>query len=244
MTDDGGGPTDRLIVFAAGSLRPAFDGWADVAGAADAWAGGPVAFRYANARDLADAIEGGEPADVFASASPADPERLLHSGLLDLPVVFARNRVVIGVSRDSLGSIRSVFDLGRPGLRLAIEVAGVPLGEYTREAIRRLGRPDLAAAILANVVDQEIDVDSVVARVRDGSADAAFLYRTDVLASGDIMRAVELPLDAWVEATYVAGVIRNSERRERARSWLAWLVGPSGRRRLEAAGFWVETAPL
>ena len=80
MTDDSeDGRAEPLVVFAAGSLRPAFErGPADGA----PWPGGPVVFRFANARDLALAIEQGERADVFASASPTDPERLHAAGIL------------------------------------------------------------------------------------------------------------------------------------------------------------------
>jgi hypothetical protein len=42
---------------------------------------------------------------------------------------------------------------------------------------------------------------------------------------------------ARVEALYVAGVVRRSDRRIDARSWLDWLIGPGGRQRLAVAGF-------
>ena len=223
-----------LRVFAAGSLRPAFE--PSLTGPT-AWPGGPVAFRYANARDLAQAIERGELADIFASASATDPARLEASGRLTRVVPFARNRVVIGVPSEHPRRIADVADVARPGMRVAIEIAGVPLGEYTREALRRLDRPDLADAILSNVVSQEVDVASVVGRLMDGSADAGFLYRTDVLAAGERLRAVELPAEAQVEATYWVGLVRGFDRGVQARSWQDWLLGPRGRGLLEAAGF-------
>ncbi len=235
MTDDSeDGRAEPLVVFAAGSLRPAFErGPADGA----PWPGGPVVFRYANARDLALAIEQGERADVFASASPTDPERLHAAGILDEPSAFARNEVVIGVAHDRSGSIRGLDDLAAPGVRLVIEIPGVPLGEYTREALRRLGRRELVDRILANVVHEEADVQAVTARLTDGAADAGFLYRTDVIAAGDRLGAIELPTIARVEATYVVGVVRGSRGEARARSWVAWLAGPAGRATLEAVGF-------
>lgn len=223
-----------LRVFAAGSLRPAFE--PSLTGPS-AWPDGPVVFRYANARDLAHAIERGELADVFASASSTDPARLEASGRLARVVPFARNRVVIGVPAEGPSRIEDVADLGRPGTRVVIEIAGVPLGEYTREALGRLGRPDLAEAILGNVVSQEVDVASVVARLTDGSADAGFVYRTDVLASEGRLSTIELPPEARVEATYWVGLVRGFDRGAQARSWQDWLLGPTGRGLLEAAGF-------
>ncbi len=223
-----------LRVFAAGSLRPAFE--PSLVGPT-AWPGGPVDFRYANARDLAHAIERGDPADVFASASSTDPARLEAAGRLTRVLPFARNRVVIGVSTEQASRVADVADVARPGTRVVIEIAGVPLGDYTREALRRLDQPDLADAILSNVVSEEVDVASVVARLTDGSADAGFLYRTDVLAADDRLRAVDLPPGAQVEATYWVGLVRGFDRGAQARSWQDWLLGPSGRGLLEAAGF-------
>jgi molybdate transport system substrate-binding protein len=229
--------TRPLLVFAAGSLRPVFD---PVAGGPTASPGGPVSFRYANARDLAAAIERGELADVFASASALDPDRLHAQGRLTQPVAFARNRVVIGVPhgpRQGVPAVTDVADLAGPGLRIVIEMAGVPLGDYTREALRRLGRPDLAEAIFANVVRQEADVAAVVERLSEGSADAGFLYRTDVLAAADRLRSIELPGQAQVEATYLVGLVRGFDLEESAQAWQGWLLGPIGQARLAAAGF-------
>jgi molybdate transport system substrate-binding protein len=224
-------------VFAAGSLRSVFDplDWDS-----STWTGGPVSFRYANARDLANAIGRGDLADVFASASAVDPDRLHAQGKLARPAAFARNRVVIAipdVPRHGVPVVNDVADLAAPGLRLVTEIEGVPLGDYTREALRRLARPDLADAIMANVVSQETDVAAVVQRLTNGSADAGFLYRTDVLAAADGLRAIDLPAHAQVEATYVVGLVRGFDREDSARAWQDWLLGPAGRACLAAAGF-------
>ncbi|HWK30192.1 MAG TPA: substrate-binding domain-containing protein [Solirubrobacter sp.] len=169
-----------LSVFAAGSLRPAF-------------AGLDARFTYDNARALAARIEGGERPDVFCSASPADPARLHALGLLGEPVVFARNRVVIAVRREAPDpDLRSA--------RLAIEVAGVPLGDYTRELFDAL-RVTVAPAY------EETIVDAVADRVLSGDADAGVLYATDV-AARPALRAVAPGVD--VVATYVAGVVTPS----------------------------------
>ena len=220
-------------MFAAGSLRPVFEGASEPL---DGWPDGTVSFRFANARVLADAIEQGDRADVFASASATDPERLHAAGILSRPLAFARNQVVIAAPRTRAEEIRSVGDLAASGVRVVVEVAGVPLGEYTRAALRRLEPPDLADRILANVVSQELDVQAVAARLTEGFADAGFLYRTDVLAA-DRLAAIELPPEAQVEATYMVGVVRGADREDEARSWVRWLLGPGGQRTLAAAGF-------
>ncbi len=144
---------------------------------------------------------------------------------------------MIAVPRTRAEEIRSIRDLATHGVRVVVEVAGVPLGEYTRAALRQLEPPDLADRILANVVGQEVDVSAVVARLTEGSADAGFLYRTDVLAAADRLRAIELPPEAQVEATYMVGIVCGTDREDEARSWVGWLLGPGGQRTLAATGF-------
>lgn len=169
-----------LSVFAAGSLRPAF-------------AGLDARVTYDNARDLAARIEAGERPDVFCSASPVHPRRLHALGLLSAPVAFATNRVVIAVRAEAPDpDLRSA--------RLAIEVAGVPLGDYTRELFAAL---DLA---LTPAFEETI-VDAVAERVLRGDADAGILYATDV-AARPALRAISPPVE--IRATYVAGVVTPS----------------------------------
>lgn len=213
-----------MQVLAAGSLRPAVDRLT---------AGDPgVEVAYANARVLADRITAGEPADVFLSASPADPERLHRAGLVGDPRPFARNRLVVAVTAGSTAATPEV--LAAPGVRVVVEHAGIPLGDFTRDALERMG---IAAEVMRNVVLEASMVDEVVAALRDGLADAGVLYATDVRAAGGALRGLELPATAAVTTTCVACTVAAGTRPEAASAWLAQLLGPAGRAALSATGF-------
>jgi molybdate transport system substrate-binding protein len=212
---------ESLRIFAAGSLRPAFDRLTG-------------AMTYANARDLAERIEAGEPADVFASASEEHPRRLHAAGLLEAPRAFATNRLVVAVPRAS--AARDLDVLAAAGTRLVIEVAGVPLGDYTRAMLARLGA-GFAERALANVVAEEQMVDAVAARLLDGGADAGVLYATDVAARTPALRAIELPPAATVAVTLVAGVTTAARDRLRATLWIDDLAAPAARAILRDASF-------
>ncbi len=213
-----------LLVLAAGSLRPAVDRLT----AADPG----VEVVYANARELADRIAAGEPADVFLSASPADPERLHRAGLASAPWPFARNRLVVAVPAGSEATAPEV--LAAPGVRVVVEHAGIPLGDFTRDALERMG---IAEDVARNVVLEASMVDEVVAALRDGRADAGVLYATDVRAAGGALRGFELPAAAAVTTSCVACAVVGSRRLGASEAWLTDLVGPAGRAALEAAGF-------
>lgn len=223
--------TGVLRVFAAGSLRPAFERL--VAASPD-----ELEITYANARDLARRITAGECADVFASASEQHPRLLHDAGLVDEPRPFATNRVVVAVPHAS--PARDVAVLAAPGTRLVIEAAGIPLGDYTRALLARLER--LAGAgftqrALANVVVEEQLVDDVAARLLAGDADAAVLYATDVAARSPRLRAIEAPAAARVSATYVACATTSTSHKERAAAWVEELASPSTLAIMRNAGF-------
>ncbi len=233
MTDPGG----ALRVFAAGSLKPAFDVLA-------AAAPGSLHLDYANARDLEQRIVAGAPADVFASASPDHPARLRAAGLADDPAAFATNRLVIAVPQQSEAG--DVGVLATPGTRVVIEVEGIPLGDYTRELLRGLDGIEgagFAAAVVANVVAQEQTVDAVAERLLAGGGDAAVLYATDVAARPGALRAIELPPGAAVRVTCVACAISASAHRAQATAWVGALTAPAAAATLRAAGFGPPPSP-
>lgn len=220
-----------LRVLAAGSLRPAFE---RVAAAGDA----SVELDYANARDLAERIVAGEPADVFASASAAHPRALQAAGLVGPPLPFAANRLVVAVAAAS--PARDVTMLAAPGVRVVIEVEGIPLGDYTRALLARLDAivaGGFAARTFANVVDEVQTVDDVAARLLAGDADAAVLYATDVAARPGRLRAIEVPPRAAVAVTCVACVVTATPQPGAAQAWVRALTSAPVRALLERSGF-------
>lgn len=220
-----------LRIFAAGSLRPAFERLAEASPDA------PL-ITYANARDLARRITAGERADVFASASEEHPRMLHRAGLVETPRPFATNRLVVAVSRAS--PARDAGVLAASGTRLVIEGAGIPLGDYTRALFARLDRVagnGFAQRALANVVVEEQLVDDVAARLLAGDADAAVLYATDVAARSPRLRAIELPAGAEVAVTYVVCATTSTSDSRRATAWVEGLSMPSSLALMRDAGF-------
>src|SRR5436190_622650 len=70
-------------------------------------------YSFAGSDQLALQLQEGAPADVYAAASPKLPELLYRNGLLEKPVVFATNRLVVIVPRSNSGHVSSVYDLRR-----------------------------------------------------------------------------------------------------------------------------------
>ena len=117
-----------MNVFAAASLTEAFPKF-----------DGGQKYNFAGTDALAAQIRLGAPADVFAGASPDAPQALFRAGLVEQPVTFATNKLVLAVPTANPASITSVYDLERPGIKLIIGTATVPIGAYTRQVLGYLG---------------------------------------------------------------------------------------------------------
>src|SRR5437868_10682297 len=137
-----------LVVSAASSLKDAFTEYGQ------SFPSGPVRFSFAGSDELAAQIRAGVTPDVFASANTKLPDALFKAGLVEKPRVFAGNRLVLAVPANS--GVRSVADVARRGVKVAIGSAGVPIGDYTRAVLARLGPS--GAAVLHNVRTEEPDV--------------------------------------------------------------------------------------
>jgi molybdate transport system substrate-binding protein len=151
-------------------------------------------YNFAGSNQLQLQIERGAPADLFASASPTEAQALFRESRCSRPVTFATNILVMITPTANPARLRSVYGLRPGGRRLAVGTAGVPIGAYTRQLLRRM---QLTSILSTNTVSLEPNVNSIVAKVGLGSADAGFSYYTDYLAAKSRLRVFRLP--TWTQ---------------------------------------------
>lgn len=220
----GGG---QLIVLGASSLTEAVTKYGEEFEAAE------VKPSFAGSDELAAQIQQGAKADVFASADTEYPAELFQEGLVDKPVVFAANELVIAVPEGS--DIHSLSDLAKPGVKLVIGDPSVPVGSYTRTVLARLPAAE-REAIIANVRSEETEVSSVVAKIEGGAADAGFVYVTDEKAA-EGLEPVAIPAKLQPDVAYAAAVVAASDEKSAAEEFLQGLVSGKGQEDLREAGF-------
>jgi molybdate transport system substrate-binding protein len=150
-------------------------------------------------------------------------------------VTFATNVVVLLVPRGNPADLRSVYGLRAGGRRVAIGAPGVPVGDYTRQILRRM---KLTRVLAANTVSQEQSVTGIVSKVALRSADAGFAYATDGRVARDRTDVIGLPGWAQPPVRYqICAVLRPGADTRAARAFIDRVVAPRGRRLLDAAGF-------
>jgi molybdate transport system substrate-binding protein len=192
-------------------------------------------YSFGGSNTLQLQIERGAPADVFASASQHEAQALFHEGRCTRPVTFAVNRLVLLIPNANPGKITSVYSLRSGGLRLSIGQAGVPIGAYTRQLLRRLR---LSSALSSNRVSQQSNVGQVSSQVALGSADAGFVYYTDGLAVRDRTKMISLPKWAQPPVRYeICTVKRAGVDTAAAKAFIDKVTGRAGRGALKAYGF-------
>jgi molybdate transport system substrate-binding protein len=213
-----GGGDKTLVVSAAASLTEALT----------ECSGDTANLSFGGSDELAAQIRKGVKPDVYAAANTKLPDELNKDGLVEKPVVFVTNELIIAVPDDS--GIDSIDDLAGRGVKLVVGAESVPVGSYTREVLSKLP-PEQEEQILGNVKSEEPDVKGVVGKLTQGAADAGFVYRTDLV---DGLKAVTLPKDLQPVVEYGAAVVKPSDA---AQEYLDGLTdGPCGDA-LAKAGF-------
>jgi molybdate transport system substrate-binding protein len=190
-------------------------------------------YSFAGSNTLETQIRNGAPADIFASAAPLNTQRLFKAGLVEKPVTFTSNRLVLIVPKSNPARIGSVYDLARKPVKLVVAGAAVPVGGYTRTVLRRMG----LAGVLSKVVSVESDVKAVTGKVALGQADAGFVYATDAHVVADDVTAIRIPAWAQPRVRYEVAVVASSRKKAAARAWVKSLLSAKGQKALTGAGF-------
>jgi molybdate transport system substrate-binding protein len=192
-------------------------------------------YSFGGSNTLQAQIERGAPADVFASASPAEAQALFRKGLCTRPVTFAINRLVLLIPNSNPGSVTSVYSLRSGGRRLSVGTTGVPIGAYTRQLLRRMR---LSSILSTNRVSQQTNVGQITSQVALGSADAGFVYYTDGLSVKDRTKMISLPKWAQPPVRYqICAVRRSGADTSGAQAFITKVTGRAGRGALKAYGF-------
>ncbi|WP_442788767.1 molybdate ABC transporter substrate-binding protein [Dactylosporangium sp. NBC_01737] len=221
--------TGTVTVFAAASLTESFTKIGKDFQAANP--GAKVTFNFAGSSALATQINNGAPADVFASAAPANMKTVTDAGGGEgTATTFVKNQLVIAVPKGNPKAIKGLADLTKPGVKVALCAEQVPCGAAAKKALD-------AAAVKLTPVTLEQDVKGALSKVKLGEVDAALVYRTDAKAAAADVEGVEFPESAGAINDYPIIVLKKAPNPAGAKAFVAYVLSDKGRTVLGTAGF-------
>lgn len=240
-------PNVTLTVYAAASLTDAFN---EIGKLFELYNPGvKVVFSYAGSQVLSQQLAQGAPADVFASANQAQMDVAVKAGRISTSTVFVLNRLVAITPADNPAGIKTLQDLGKPGLRVVLAAKAVPVGQYALDFLTKASADPTfgagyQAAVLSNVVSYEDNVKQVLAKVALGEADAGIVYTTDVLGSNaSKVVKIKIPDNLNTIAKYPIGYVSNTSNSYWAKAFVRFVLSRDGQRTLGKYGF-IGAAPL
>jgi molybdate transport system substrate-binding protein len=224
----GSSSTGTITVFAAASLMGSFTQLGKQFEAAHK--GDTVKFSFGPSSGLAAEINSGAPADVFASAAPANMQQVVNAGNASNPKDFVKNRAEVAVPPDNPGKVTSVNDLAKSSVKVALCQPQVPCGVVAAQVFKNAG-------IKVKPVTLQPDVKSVLTQVETGNVDAGMVYVTDVMAAGSKVKGVPIPGSENATTTYPIATIIGSKHKSIAQGFVSYVISPTGQQVLAAAGF-------
>ena len=217
-----------INVFAASSLTEAFTTLGKQFEAAHP--GVKVVFNFGASSTLAQQINQGAPADVFASASTKNMDQVVSAGGAKNPTNFVKNVMEIAAPPSNPAKISSVNDLAKSAVKVALCESAVPCGATAEKVFTN-------AKITVTPVTQEADVKSVLSKVELGEVDAGVVYVTDVRAAGSKVLGITIPADVNASTTYPIAPLSDSKNMTTAQAFVSYVLSSEGEAVLTADGF-------
>jgi molybdate transport system substrate-binding protein len=220
--------TGAITVLAASSLKDTFTQLGQQFEAAHP--GDTVKFSFGASSALAEQINSGAPADVFASAATKNMDQVVTTGNASNPQNFAENIMEVAVPPSNPAKVTSVNDLAKSSVKVALCQPQVPCGVVAAEVFKN-------AKITVKPVTLQPDVKSVLTQVELGNVDAGVVYVTDVQTAGSKVKGVTIPANVNATTTYPIAALTHSKAQSIAKAFVAYVLSPPGEQVLKAAGF-------
>jgi molybdate transport system substrate-binding protein len=214
-----------INVFAAASLTGTFTQLGKDFEAAHP--GVEVVFNFAGSSALAEQINQGAPADVFASAAPKNMDQVTDKGTA---TTFVKNELEIAVPKGNPGKITGLKDFTDKNRKIALCAIEVPCGAAADKVFK-------AAGLTPQPDTLEKDVKAALTKVSLDEVDAALVYKTDVLSAKDKVDGIEFPEADKAINEYPIATLTKSKNPDTAKAFVDYVLSPTGTKTLTTAGF-------
>ncbi|HEX9467212.1 MAG TPA: molybdate ABC transporter substrate-binding protein [Acidimicrobiia bacterium] len=194
--------------------------------------GANITFNFAASSALAAQIQGGAPADVFASADGGNLQKVVTTGQVTAaPTDFTANLLTIVVKPGNPKGVKSLADLAKVGV-VSLCAAAVPCGKYATQMLTQDG-----VTIPTDKITLGQDVKATLTAVATGDADAGLVYATDAKSAGKTVAQIKIPASLNILAIYPIAPIAASQNTALAKAWVDYVLSPVGQKTLAKFGF-------
>ncbi len=185
--------------------------------------------------------------DVYA-AGKLKIQALIHAGILRGPVFsYTTNDLAIMVPRGNPGHIRTLSDLGKPGVRLAMpNPAWEGVARQIQLSLKKAGGPALEKRVYqSKVADGQTILTHIHHRqtplfLMQGLVVAGVTWKSEAIFQKQIghpISYVPIPSRYNTTAIYAGAVVRNAQHPKAAMEWLQFLRSPTAQAIFDRYGF-------
>ena len=194
--------------------------------------GTTINFNFAASSALVAQIQGGAPADVFASADGSNMQKLVAGSQVTAdPADFTANLLTIVVKKGNPENVRSISDLAKIGV-VSLCADTVPCGKYAAQILASAG-----VTIATDKITRGPDVKATLTAVSAGDADAAIVYVTDAKSAASSVQAVKIPASLNGIAVNPIAPLAPSGNANLARAFVNHVTSSAGQKTLHKFGF-------
>lgn len=206
--------------------------------------GHKVVFNLAGTQALKTQVQNGAYADVFISASNSYTNELKGGGYFLNATVkpLTSNYVIVILPKDNPAGIKSLSDLAKPGMKIAVADKSVPVGTATTAVFANLAKTseygkEWNSSVYRNIVTYETSEPAVASKVSLGEVDAGVVYESTYIAGKDKYVAVSIPKAVNYLQTYTIGVMTQSTSKGAAADFETFMLSAKGQQILIDYGF-------
>jgi molybdenum ABC transporter molybdate-binding protein len=220
----------QLRMFAGAMVRPAVD---ETITAFEEREGVKVTRVYNGCGILVAQMRAGEVPDGYFACDKSFMNQV-HDLFLDSSDV-STNQLVILVHKGNPHEIKSLADLGKPGIKIGVgHEQQCALGVITQETLRQ---SSLQSQVMKNVAVQSPTGDMLVNQLRTGSLDAAVVYISNATYAGDAVEAIAITGIPCSVAVQPIAVGKASQHKQLMGRLLERIKSVESKDRFESFGF-------
>lgn len=164
--------------------------------------------------------------DVYVVSDKSELTPLMEKGLVAWEKDVVYHVPVLAVPKGNPGHIKSLSDLTRPGIRVALgDADAVPIGKIANKLLEENG---LLEAVEKNVVVRTPTVNELVVYLTSRQVDAAIVWEENCRSAGDKIEVISIPeLGRYVKTVAVV-VLGGSQEKELAQKLAQFIASPEG----------------